>query len=153
MLSSGSHVTNERGSEGGASIQNSILGSDANYYNRALWKISNDGHGRYLFENYETKRYLFSQGDEIPGDRGCERGVKEAPLCLGSDDNYDDRALWRIISKEDEKYLIESVVNFRYVLSEGETPSAGEGGWLRSPGCVLADANYEDRAIWEIMKN
>ncbi|XP_028395716.1 uncharacterized protein LOC114519745 [Dendronephthya gigantea] len=150
LFSSGARVEKKRGSEGGVSNENSIFGSDANYYDRVWWKISNDGQGRYLFENHRTKRYLFSMGDEIPGDRGCEGGITEAPLCLGSDDNYDNRALWRIINK-DGKYLIENVVNLRYVLSEGEPPTHDEGGWIGAPRCVMADANYEDRALWRII--
>ncbi|XP_028395845.1 uncharacterized protein LOC114519861 [Dendronephthya gigantea] len=152
LFSRGTILKEERGSEGGAKNENEILGSANNFYNQAFWKISKDDQGRYLFENYRTKRYLFSMGDEIPGDRGCEGGITDAPLCLGSDDNYDNRALWRIINKNG-KYLIESVVNLRYVLSEGEPPTHPEGGWIGAPRCVMADANYEDRALWEIIKN
>ena len=65
-----------------------VLGTDSNYYNRAFWKIINDGQGGYLFENHETKRYLYSEGDEMPGDRGCEGGAAEAPLCVDSDASY-----------------------------------------------------------------
>ncbi len=127
-----------------------VLGTDSNYYNRAYWKIVHGGQGGYLFENHETKRYLYSEGDEIPGDRGCEGGAAEAPHCVDSDASYDKRALWRIVQQGDGKYLIESVVNFRYVFSQGEPPVRNEGGWHRSPNCVMSDKNYENRALWEI---
>ena len=152
MFSPGSTVV-ERGSEGGTSLGTRILGSDANYYNRAFWKILNHGQGRYLFENYKTRRYLFSEGDVLQGNRGCEGVAAEAPPCLGSDANYDNRAVWKIVHQGDGKYFIESVVNFRYVLSYGEPPVRKEGGWHRSPKCVMTDGNYENRALWEIIRN
>ena len=152
MFSPGSTVV-ERGSEGGTSLGTGILGSDANYYDRAFWKILNHGQGRYLFENYKTRRYLFSEGDVLQGNRGCEGVAAEAPPCLGSDANYDNRAVWKIVHQGDGKYFIESVVNFRYVLSYGEPPVRKEGGWHRSPKCVMTDGNYENRALWEIIRN
>jgi hypothetical protein len=44
------------------------------------------------------------------------------------------------------------VVNFRYVFSHGEPPVRSEG-YHRSPKCVMADGNYENRALWEIIRN
>ena len=127
---------------------NEIVGSDSNYYNKGFWRIKNDGQGRYLFENLETKKYLYSEGNEISG-RGCEGGVTEAPLCVGSDASYDDRALWRIIKHGDGKYFIESVANFRYVFSQGEPPVRTEG-FSSSPSCLMSDENYDNRAAWNI---
>ena len=150
LLSAGSLVTWARGLEGRSEAQ-IIYASDGNYYNHANWIIRHHGQGQYLFENGKTHRYLFAEGDEIPGNRGCEGGLKEAPVCRGSDDNYDNRAFWNIIQQESGKYLIVSVVNFRYVSSLGEPPTGAEGGWIYSPKCVMADANYEDRALWEII--
>jgi hypothetical protein len=143
MFSSGSTVV-DRGSEGGTRIGNGILGSDLNYYNRAFWKILNHGQGRYLFENYKTRRYLFSEGDVLQGNRGCERVATEAPPCLGSDANYDNRAVWKIVHHGEGKYLIESVVNFRYVLSYGEPSVRIESGWAGSPKCVMADGELRE---------
>lgn len=151
MLSRGSTISWERGLEGRNNAIE-ILASDGNYYNRAHWIIRHYGKGEYIFENGETKRYLFSEGDEIPGDRGCEGGLEEAPVCRGADDDYDNRALWNIVQQENGKYLIASVVNFRYVSSLGEPPTSSEGGWERAPKCVMADANYDDRALWEIIE-
>ncbi len=127
-----------------------VFGTDTNYYNRAYWKIIIDGQGRYLFQNSDTKSYLYSEGDKIPGDRGCEGGAAEAPLCVASDANYDKRALWRIVHQGDGKYLIESIANLRYLFSQGEPPVGGEGGWSGSPKCVMSDENYENRALWNI---
>ena len=129
-----------------------IVGTDHNYYNFAFWKIINVGEGRYAFENVKNGRYLYSDGDEI-SDRGCEGGAAEAPLCLGSDSKDDDHALWRIIDKGDEKYLIESVVNFRYVFSLGEPPVRRQEGYTNPLKCVLSDENYENRAAWKIVRH
>ena len=131
---------------------NKILGSDANYYNRANWKIKKNKEGKYTIWNNVAKRYLSTSGDEIPGDGGCENGAAEAPLCLPSEDQDDPRNLWRIIEHQNGKYFIVSVVNFRYVLSQGEPPTRSEGGWLRSPRCAMSDANYENRALWELRR-
>lgn len=146
----GGSVTKERGSEGGVNSANRVVGSDRLYYNRGGWKIIHQGKSTYIFQSADNGRYLYSMGDEIQVYRGFEGGTTEAPLCLASDDNYDNRALWRIISKGEGKYLIESVVNFRYLLSKGEPPRRSEGGWLNSPECVMSDANYDDRALWYI---
>ncbi|ERT03546.1 lectin domain protein, partial [Lyngbya aestuarii BL J] len=43
-----------------------IVGADANYYNRALWIIHQQGDN-FIIENQETKRYLFSDGEPIKG--------------------------------------------------------------------------------------
>ena len=129
-----------------------IFGTDHNYYNRAFWKIINDRQGRYLFENVATGKYPYSGGDEI-SDRGCEGVAAEAPLCLGSDSKDDDRALWRIVDNGDGEFFIESVVNLRYVFSQGEPPVRSHEGFANPPKCVMSDENYEDRAAWKIVKH
>ncbi len=50
-----------------------------------------------LIENKETKRYLFSDGPPIKGDRGAEGGWLassgfESPKIVGADANYYNRA-------------------------------------------------------------
>lgn len=115
-----------------------------------------------LIENLETKRYLFSEGSVISGDRGAERGWKassgfESPNVLGADANYYNRALW-IIRKQGDAFLIENSETKRYLFSDGpelSRPRGDEGGWLassgfQSPKLVGADANYYNRALWVI---
>jgi hypothetical protein len=55
-----------------------------------------------LIENQETKRYLFSDGSPIKGNRGSEGGWLASsgfasPNVVGADANYYNRALWKII--------------------------------------------------------
>ena len=144
LFLSGSDITWDRGLETRSGAKN-IVGSDSNYYYRADWLIRNQGEGKYVFENRFTKRYLFSDGD-----RECEGSVNGASLCRGSDDNYDNRALWYIVQQESGKYLVVSVVNSRYVSSLGEPPTENERGWDNAPKCVMTNSNYEDRALSEI---
>ncbi|MCP6760183.1 MAG: lamin tail domain-containing protein [Fischerella sp. CENA71] len=115
-----------------------------------------------LIENQETKRYLFSDGEPIKGQRGSEGGWLassgfESPKIVGTDANYYNRALWKIIPSGDS-FLIENQETKRYIFSDGE-PIKGqrgaEGGWLassgfESPKIVGADANYYNRALWKI---
>ena len=54
-----------------------------------------------VIENQETKRYLFSDGPPIKGERGDEGGWAassgfESPKVVGADANYYNRALWKI---------------------------------------------------------
>ncbi|KAJ7389704.1 hypothetical protein OS493_029603 [Desmophyllum pertusum] len=102
----GAAITGDRGKEGGWKASSgfeapSVVGADANYYNRAYWKIIPQGDGKYFIENTETKRYLFQDGDAIKGDRGSEGGWKassgfEAPKVVGADANYYNRAYWKL---------------------------------------------------------
>ena len=150
LHSIGNYFSGERGLEGGVSNANYIVGAEDAYYKLGYWKILYQGEGQYIIENYQNKRYLHSEGNEITGDCGCERGIAESPPCLASDANYDNRALWNIIQKGEGKYLIHSVVNFRYLYSQGEPPNNDEYGYMHAPRCVMSDANYDNRALWEI---
>ncbi|MEC4816880.1 MAG: lamin tail domain-containing protein, partial [Scytonema sp. PMC 1069.18] len=94
-----------------------------------------------LIENQETKRYLFSDGAPIKGKRGDEGGWLassgfESPKVVGTDANYYNRALWKIIPNGDS-FLIENQETKRYLFSDGD-PIKGkrgdEGGWLASSG-------------------
>ncbi|WP_243458614.1 lamin tail domain-containing protein [Nostoc sp. UIC 10630] len=54
-----------------------------------------------LIGNQETKRYLFSTGEPIKGERGNEGGWLassgfESPKVVGADANYYNRALWKV---------------------------------------------------------
>ena len=152
LIAHGGKVTKERGAEGGVSSGNLLSGASQDFYDRTYWNIKKQGEGHYIFESIKTGRYAWADGDEVlPGDCGFEGGVEKAPLCLGSDANYENRALWRIIDNGDGKYLIRNVVNYRYLSSLGERPTKNEGYY--GPKCVLADANYDDRAVWKIKKS
>jgi hypothetical protein len=166
LFSDGEPIKGERGNEGGWLASSGfespkVVGADANYYNRALWKIVLNGDS-FLIENQETKRYLFSDGEPIKGERGNEGGWLassgfESPKVVGADANYYNRALWKIVPSGDS-FLIENQETKRYLFSDGE-PIKGErgneGGWLassgfESPKIVGADANYYNRALWKI---
>ena len=138
-----------------------IVGSDANYYGRATWRLLPDGDF-FIIENIATKRYLFSDGNPIKGNRGDENGWLsstgfESPKIVGADANYYDRALWKILTNKDS-FIFENKATKRYLFSSG-SPIMGnrgdENGWLSSTGfespvIVGTDANYYDRAIWKI---
>ena len=134
-----------------------VVGSDANYYNRAYWVIKQSGDA-FLLGNAETKRYLLSDGKPTEGRRGSEAGLLECfgsnnPNVVGADANYLDRALWNIY-KIGNDFIFENKVTKRYLFSDGE-PIKGkrgaEGGWIHSPNILGADANYHNRAYWQIL--
>lgn len=110
-----------------------------------------------LIENLETKRYLFSDGSIISGNRGAEGGWSASPNVVGADANYYNRALW-VIRKQGDAFLIENLETKRYLFSDGSELSrsrGSEGGWLassgfQSPKLVGADTNYYNRALWVI---
>ena len=166
LFSDGASIKGDRGAEGGWLVSSGfespkVVGADANYYNRAYWKIIPSGE-YFLIENLETKRYLFSDGAVITGNRGAEGGWLASsgfasPNVVGADANYYNRALWKIIPTNGG-FLIENLETKRYLFSDG-SPISGdrgaEGGWLASsgfasPNVVGADANYYNRAIWKI---
>jgi hypothetical protein len=166
LFSDGNPIKGDRGAEGGWLASSgfaspNVVGADANYYNRAYWKIIPSGE-YFLIENLETKRYLFSDGSAITGNRGAEGGWLASsgfasPKVVGADANYYNRALWKIIPTNGG-FLIENLETKRYLFSDGN-PIGGnrgaEGGWLASsgfasPNVVGADANYYNRAIWKI---
>ena len=100
VFDTGDKITTN-GAEGGWLEAKKIVGSDANYYNRAYWKFELMPNGEdYLIKNVETGRYLFQPGEKIVSE-GAERGADDAPGTLGADANYYDRAYWRLKEKED----------------------------------------------------
>ncbi|MDB9319299.1 lamin tail domain-containing protein [Nodularia spumigena] len=166
LFSDGAPIQGQRGDKGGWLASGGlespkVVGADANYYNRALWKIIPSGDN-FVIENQETKRYLFSDGAPIKGERGDEGGWLassgfESPNIIGADADYYNRALWKIIPSGDS-FIIENKETKRYLFSDG-APIKGErgdeGGWLassgfESPKVVGADANYYNRALWKI---
>ena len=142
-----------------------VVGSDANYYNRAYWKITYIGDGKHTIENVETKRLLFQDGEPLHGDRGEEGGWLshsgfQSPNVVGADANYYNRALWRILRQSNGEYFIENIETKRYLFQDGDPIKArrgAEGGWLahsgfESPSVVGADANYYNRAYFRFIK-
>ena len=161
LFQTGDPMKGNRGDEGGWLASSgfkspNVVGSDANYYNRAYWIITKTGDN-YLIENENTKRYVFQDGSVISGTRGSERGWLissgfQSPDVLGADANYYNRAFWRFV-KLNNSYLIVNTETKRYLFQTGD-PMKGnrgdEGGWLASPNVVGADANYYNRALWKI---
>ena len=167
LFSDGAPIKGNRGAEGGWKASSgfespNVVGADANYYNRAIWIISQSGNN-FMIENQETKRYLFSDGAPIKGDRGAEGGWKassgfESPKVVGADANYYNRALWNIY-QSGNNFIIENQETKRYLFADG-APIKGdrgaEGGWkassgFESPNVVGADANYYNRALWQMI--
>lgn len=163
----GDPIKGDRGDEGGWLSSSGfespkMVGADANYYNRAYFKIVPQGD-HFLLENEETKRYCFSAGEEMKGKRGDEHGWKdssgfEAPCCVGTDANYYDRALWKI-TVSGNGYFFENVGTKRYLFADGAPikERGDEKGWLKSSGFASpdakgADANYYGQAVWKIVK-
>ena len=170
VFQDGEPIKGNRGSEGGWLAHSGfespkVVGSDANYYNRAYWKISHLGDGKHFIENVETKRYLFQDGDPMRGERGEEHGWLahsgyQSPKVVGADANYYNRAYWHILCQSNGEYFIENVETRRYLFQDGD-PIKGkrgaEGGWLahsgfESPNVVGADANYYNRAYFKFIK-
>ena len=170
MFQDGPKIKGFRGAEKGWKASSgfeapAVVGADANYYNRALWKIIPRGGGKYLIENLETKRYLFQDGPAMKGPRGAEKGWAassgfKAPAVVGADANYYNRAIWMITPLSDGKYFIENVFTKRLVFQTGqpiEGKRGAEKGWKTSsgfeaPAVVGADANYYNRAYWILHK-
>ena len=170
LFQTGEPIKGKRGDEGGWLASSGfqappVVGADANYYNRAYWKIIPQGGDKYFIENLQTQRYLFQSGKKIEGKRGDEGGWLassgfEAPPVVGTDANYYNRAYWKIIPQGGDKYFFENIETERYLFQAGEKIKGNrgdEGGWLSSSGfeappVVGADANYYNRAYWKLVK-
>jgi hypothetical protein len=168
VASEGVHVGEKRGQEGGW-VHNNVkpaLMSDANYNNKALWKLVKHESGCFLIEAVETGRVLFdSAPDGHVADKRCQEGgwvhegIKPA---LMADANYYNRALWKIVV-HDEGVFIESIVTGRYlfdsadgIASEGVHVGDKRGqecGWVHNnvKPAVMADANYYNKALWKLV--
>jgi hypothetical protein len=62
--------------------------------------------------------------------------------------------MWKLIKRGDA-YMLKNVNTNRYLFSTGKKHTGAdgnEGGWLKSPELVGADANYYNRALWYIVK-
>ena len=172
LFQDGPKIEGDRGDEFGWKASSGFespkcVGADDNYYNRAYWRFLPQGGDKYLIENVETERYLFQDGPKIKGKRGSEGGWLastgfEAPKCVGADENYYNRAYWKIEPQLEgsDKFFIVNVETQRYLFQDGPKIKAERGsedGWLASSGfeapkCVGADASYDNRAYWKILK-
>ena len=170
IFQDGEPIKGDRGDEKGWKASSGfeapkVQGADANYYNRAYWKISHEGGGKHFIENQETRRYLFQDGEPLKGKRGDEGGWKassgfESPKVQGADANYYNRAYWYIVRQSNGHYFIENMQTRRYLFQDGD-PIKGERGaekgWKASsgfeaPSAVGADANYYNRAYFKLVK-
>ena len=100
VFDTGDKLTEPRQSEKGWAKASKIVGTDEDYYHRALWKFhptSDADH--YIIENHNTQRYLFHTGEKIESE-GAERGIDKAPPAVGADANYYHSAEWRLELKE-----------------------------------------------------
>jgi hypothetical protein len=132
--------------EGGWLKSPDVVGSDRNYYNRANWYLIKNGTD-YMLRNQETYRYLFSTGDPVKGSEGC---WLKGPAIVGTGANYYNRAIWDLIKQPNGSYLLKNREPKRYLFSTGEPVKAAEGGWLKRPAVTGTDANYYNRALWNI---
>lgn len=139
-----------------------VVGADANYYNRAYWRIIPQGGDNYLIQNIETQHYLFQTGDSKRGEEGGWLSFSgfQSPRVVGADANHHDLAYWKITPQGGNKYFIENSVTQRYLFQDGgniKWARGAEGGWLsssgfKSPNVVGADANYYNLAYWRLTK-
>ena len=155
-----------RGQEGGWTGHNCkpVVSADDNYYDRAMWKIvPTDSDGVVLIESFATERYLLEAGPDgkvgsIRGREGGWIGQNNKPV-VSADNNYYDRALWKLVpSGSPNEFFIVSVVNERYLFETGPDRRVGnvrglEEGWIgqNSKPVVSADDNYYDRARWKLL--
>ena len=100
LFQTGEVIGNEQGDEGGWINSPNVVGSDANYHNRAYWKIIPQGNETYIIENVVTHRYLFQTGDPLDGEREYEGNWMHSPSIVGSDANYGNRAFFKLLKQE-----------------------------------------------------
>ena len=75
LFQNGNKIKGDRGAEGGWTSNPGFgvplcVGSDANYFDRAYWKLEPQGEDRYFIVNVQTQRYLLQDGSKIEGNRG-----------------------------------------------------------------------------------
>lgn len=158
ILQTGSSINGNRGDEEGWSSSPNVVASDANYDDRAYWKITryhDETHALYYLINVVTQRYLFQTGELIRG-RGREGGWLRSPHVVGTDDSYDDRHIWKIIPRPVSIFHLVNFETDRYLFETAPTAVIGnrgdEGGWNNSSPLVGSDANYYNQAYFNFMK-
>ncbi|MDE5089412.1 MAG: hypothetical protein O4805_20725 [Trichodesmium sp. St16_bin2-tuft] len=153
LFSDGNPIV-EPGAEGGWKHAPLVLGTDANYYNRALWYLEKrDKFDGVVIRNEENNRLALSDGSIFEESLGDE-GPWELPDIKGADANYYNRAVWYIKKFNEDTCLIENKETHRYLSSDGTVFNGSpgdEGGWRNSPKIVGTAANYYNRALWKII--
>ncbi|MEZ4982011.1 MAG: RICIN domain-containing protein [Saprospiraceae bacterium] len=150
LFDSGEPFKGKRGVEGGWTSSPKIVATDANYYGKGQWYLEKNNDGSYFIVNNFTNRYLFCTGEIVKGKAGDEGGWTQTKQLVGSDANYYERAKWNIQKNSDGTYLIINKETKRQLFSTGDKPTKDEGGWIGSPKVVSTDANYYDKAKWNI---
>jgi len=106
--------------------------------------------------NQESGRLLFDGGDIFVGKRGNEGGWLASKPVLTSDGNYYGRAEWSVQKNGDGTISLVNNATKRLLFDTGdkfEKERGSEGGWLASKPLVGSDANYYNRAMWEVEKH
>ena len=160
LFQTGGSITGKRGAEGGWQSSNGfeaprVVGADINNNGCAYWNIVPQEDNLYIIENQETLRYLFQDGHKTNGEREDEKGWAQAPSVVGTDSNYYNRAYWKIIPQDGDKFLLENFLTGRYLLQNGrkiQGKPGDEGGQSEAPSVVGADAYYCNRAYWKLEK-
>jgi hypothetical protein len=150
LFDSGEPFKGARGAEGGWTKSPKIVATDANYYGKGEWFLEKNNDGTYFIINKFTNRYLFCTGEIVKGQAGAEGGWTQTKQLVGSDANYYERAKWNFQKNADGTYFIINKETKRHLFSTGEKPTKKEGGWLSSPKVVSTDANYYNKAKWNI---
>ncbi len=105
-------------------------------------------------KNLKTERYALSTGKAFSGKITSD--FSKAPKVVGTDNNYYDRANWKLIPVSNTNYFyLKNVITNRYLLCPNEpirTTDAQDGGWSKNKAIVGSDANYYNRAQWKITK-
>lgn len=150
LLQSGEPIKGQHGDEGSWAVSPPVVGASDSNSTRSHWKIIPQGDNKHLIENPMTQRYLLQTGEQVEGQRGNEGGWDKAPSVVGSDENYEGRALWKILSQDGENYLIENIETQRYLFQSGEKTKIHYGEESKLPATLGSDANYYNRALWKI---
>ena len=151
-----------RGSEGGWNHKNvkSARCVDGNYYDKAMWRFLSRDDGTFFIEAKTSNRFLLDPGEKIdPKNRGAEGGWvgENVQPVVTADANYNNRAIWRLVSQGDKTFVIENEETHRYLFCGGSEENVAdkrgkEGGWVQKtvPDLITVDANYYNRVIWKI---
>jgi hypothetical protein len=158
--------------EGGWTGKNNkpVVSADADYYNRARWKLvpTFDKNTRLvvgkrvrLMPNFKQVPGKATEGPLRPGDVGelieDYKGLDTYQVRFNGITHWYEEGTIGYLSQPDE-FFIESAVTERYLFEAGPEDKVGsirgrEGGWKseNNTAVLTADANYYDRAKWKIV--